>query len=210
MAVSRFLQILRTGALTLGLTATGLAQADYIWLQPEGGQMQVHVGELLRATQPPITLAEAKLVIDAKKSQPLQAKNGTFSFAAPAKGDARFSAAEAGQDGVLTYYHARFGRSETQAFNDLELVPTEANGNTFKLMFKGRAVSASQVNIETSEGWHRSLAPREDGTVSFNPSFPGLYVLEVTARVNNASVTLNGKKYEDVRHTATLAFDVPK
>ena len=37
---------------------------------------------------------------------------------------------------------------------------------------------------------------------------PGLYVLEVSAKVNNASVTIDGKKYEDVRYTATLSFEV--
>jgi hypothetical protein len=111
---------------------------------------------------------------------------------------------------VLTYYQAKFGRSETKAVNDLELVPTEANGNTFQLVFKGRPVVASQINVETSEGWSRVLTPAKDGTASFTPSFPGLYVLKVTARVNNGSITLDGKKYEDVRHTATLGVEVPK
>ena len=40
------------------------------------------------------------------------------------------------------------------------------------------------------------------------PSVPGLYVLEGTARVNNGSVTLGGKTYKDVRHTATLRFEI--
>ena len=71
-------------------------------------------------------------------------------------------------------------------------------------------MAASQVNVETSEGWRRVLTPAKDGTVSFVPSFPGLYVLEVSARVNNGSVTLDGRKYTDVRHTATLSFEVAR
>ena len=34
--------------------------------------------------------------------------------------------------------------------------------------------------------------------------------VEVTARVDNGSVTLDGKKYDDVRHTATLSFEIPR
>jgi len=89
-------------------------------------------------------------------------------------------------------------------------VPTEPGGNTFRLMYKGRPVAASQVNVDTSEGWRRVLTPAKDGTVSFTPAFPGLYVLEVTARVDNGSVTLDGQRYTDVRHTATLSFEVPR
>jgi hypothetical protein len=53
------------------------------------------------------------------------------------------------------------------------------------------------------------LKPAKDGTVSLATPFPGLYVLEVTARVNGA-VTVDGKKYDEVRHTATLSFEVPR
>jgi hypothetical protein len=108
---------------------------------------------------------------------------------------------------VLNYYQAKTGRSETKAVNDLELVPTVANGNTFKLVWKGNTVAASQVNVETSEGWRRVLKPAKDGTVTVNTLFPGRYLLEITARVNG-SATVDGKKYDDVRHTATLTFEV--
>jgi hypothetical protein len=130
-----------------------------------------------------------------------------YSFA-PGEGDARFTATHPGSDGVLTYYNARFGRGEAKAVNDLELVPTEPGGNRFRLMFKGRPVAVSQV--QTSEGWWRTLRPDADGTVGFEPAFPGLYVLDVSARVNDRSVTFEGKTYNDVRYTATLSFEVPR
>ncbi len=75
--------------------------------------------------------------------------------------------------------------------------------------WKGNAVPATQVNVDTSEGWRRVLKPAKDGTVSLTAPFPGLYVLEVMARVNGA-VTVDGKKYDEVRHTATLSFEVPR
>lgn len=203
-------RVQRLSALALCAMAFALpAQADYLWLQPEGPSARVYAGELGQPRTSLPALTDARVVLPQGRTLPLETGVGHLSFQPEADGgDQRVTATLAGSDGVLTYYQARFGRSETTAVNDLELVPTEANGHTFQLVFKGRPVAASQVNVDTSEGWRRTLTPAKDGKVSFTPSFPGLYVLEVTARVNNGSVTLNGKKYDDVRHTATLSFEV--
>lgn len=194
-------------AVAAALTASA-ARADYLWLQRDDGKTQVRAGELRKPLQSLPTLQEARQVLPEGKSTPLQAAGNHFDVAQAGSGDLRVSATRAGSDGVLTYYQARFGRNDTQALNDLEIVPTTPGGDTFQLVFKGRKVAASQVNVQTSEGWYRTLAPSQDGTVSFKPYFPGLYVLEVTARVDNGSVTLDGKKYSDVRHTTTLSFEV--
>lgn len=192
----------------VGLWGAAVAHADYLWLQSQAGRARVQAGELHKPLVQLPTLQDAKPVLADNQTTAVDAAEGSFSFAAPATGDVRFTATRAGSDGVLTYYQSRLGRNDTKAVNDLELVPTVPQGSTFQLVFKGRPVAASQVNVETSEGWRRVLAPAKDGTVSFTPSFPGLYVLEVTARVNNGSVTLDGKRYDDVRHTATLSFEV--
>lgn len=188
-----------------GLLATPLAHADYLWLQTDAGQARVHAGELRKPLEQLPALSDARVILP--NGQPMSVKQDRFSVA-ESKGDLRYSATRAGADGVLTYFQARYGRDDTRAVNSLELVPTTPGGNTFQLMFKGRPLAASQVNVDTSEGWQRTLTPASDGTVSFTPSFPGWYVLEVSARVDNGSVTLDGKKYTDVRHTATLSFEV--
>ena len=209
---SRQSSLRRIGAgfvVAAGLLAASLARADYLWIQPEAGGAKVFAGELRKPLEKLPALLDSKAVLPEGKTVPYE--QAADHFGVPkATGDTRFVATRAGTDGVLTYYQARFGRAETKAVNDLELVPTEPNGNTYQLVFKGRPVSASQVNVETAEGWRRTLTPAKDGTVSFTPYIPGLYVLEVTARVNNGSVTLDGKKYEDERHTATLSFEVPR
>jgi hypothetical protein len=198
--------LLRIFCTTAAFLLADAAQADYLWLQREGQGARVHAGEL---HQPLSALPTFQALLADGKALPADAQQSDH-VAIPASGpdDLRFTATHAGADGVLTYYQAKLGRTETKAVNDLELVPTESNGNTFQLVFKGRPVAASQVNVDTSEGWRRVLTPAKDGTVSFVPSFPGLYVLEVTARVNNGSVTLDGRKYGDVRHTATLSFEI--
>ncbi|WP_021027206.1 hypothetical protein [Comamonas sp. B-9] len=197
-------------AVSASIGAVLPAHADYLWLQTENGQTRAHVGELHKAPGALGELSEPRQVVAEGKSVPASADPYVLAKEEGAPADQRFAATRAGSDGVLTYYQARFGRQETKAVNDLELVPTTPQGNTFQLMFKGRPVAASQVNVDTSEGWRRVLAPAKDGTVSFTPSFPGLYVLEVTARVNNGSVKLDGKQYDEVRHTATLSFEVPQ
>ncbi|MGD9946168.1 MAG: hypothetical protein AB7S98_23345 [Burkholderiaceae bacterium] len=184
------------------------AQADYLWLKREGAVAEARVGELHKPLTQLPALLEARTPGPDGKPLPLDLAADRIRFAPAAAGDLRFTAMRPDANGVLTYFHARFGRSETQAVNDLELVPTEPGGNKFRLIFKGRPVAASHVNVETSEGWRRTLTPAQDGTVGFDPSFPGLYLLTVTARLNNGSVTLDGKTYSDVRHTATLSFEV--
>ncbi|ULR89850.1 DUF4198 domain-containing protein [Comamonas sp. B21-038] len=186
------------------------AQADYLWLQTENGQTRAQVGELHKTPGQLSELSEPRQVVAEGKTVPASADPFVLAKEEGAPADQRFAATRAGSDGVLTYYQARFGRQETRAVHDLELVPTTPQGNTYQLMFKGRPVAASQVNVDTSEGWRRVLLPAKDGTVRFTPSFPGLYVMEVTARVDNGSVKLNGKQYDEVRHTATLSFEVPQ
>ncbi|MNY86603.1 hypothetical protein D3C78_28110 [compost metagenome] len=194
---------------TAGWLVATLARAEYLWIQPEANGAKVFVGELRKPLESLPVLLDAKAVLPKADDVPYEQASDHFGVP-KATGDMRFVATRTSTDGVLTYYQARFGRTETKSLNDLELVPTEPGGNTYQLIFKGRPVAASQVNVDTREGWHRTLTPAKDGTVSFVPYIPGLYVLEVTARVNNGSVTLNGKKYDDVRHTATLSFEVSR
>lgn len=194
---------------TAGWLVATLARADYLWIQPEANGAKVFAGELRKPLESLPVLRDAKAVLPETDEVPYDKASDHFGVP-KATGDMRFVATRTSTDGVLTYYQARFGRTETKSVNDLELVPTEPGGNTYQLILKGRPVAASQVNVDTSEGWHRTLTPAKDGTVSFVPYIPGLYVLEVTARVNNGSITLNGKKYDDVRHTATLSFEVSR
>lgn len=186
----------------------GTCRADALWLQKDGERFKVLAGELRAPTAMP-TLRDAQPLLAGGKKAVLDSAPDHYAFAA-GEGDSRFTALRVGSDGVLTYFQARYGRQETKAVNDLELVPTKAGGNTFQLYFKGRPAAASLVNVETASGWRKSLTPAKDGTVTLDTPIPGLYVLEISARVNNGNVTLEGKKFEDIRYTATLSFEVPE
>lgn len=203
---------LRRLAVAAALLAAGAAHADYLWLQREGATARAYAGELARPLAALPALQNTHATLADGKELPLAPQAGHIDIVladgAPAQ-DLRLSASRPGEGGALITYQARWGRQETQAKNDLELVPTTPGGNTFKLVWKGQTVAASQVNVDTSAGWRRTLVPGKDGTVQLDTPFPGLYVLEVTARVNG-SATVDGKQYDDVRHTATLAFEVPR
>ena len=188
------------------LLAASTAQAQYFWIDGDADGRRIQSGELGKPAAIADTRGARAFAADGKDLA-LAALDGGYR-AAPGGGDLRFAAIRA-DDKALTLFHARFGRQETKAVSDLELVPTTPGGNSFRLFWKGNPVSASQVNVVTSEGWSRVLRPAADGSVSFNPSFPGLYVLEVSARING-SATVDGKKYDDVRHVATLSFRVDR
>lgn len=194
----------------------GAAQAQYLWLQREGPVVEARMGGLHEGSEPLAGLVAPRAFLADGKDLPLTAEAERLAITVPAAPSAnadlrvvtsRVDSASGAP--VLHHYQARLGRTETKAVNDLELVPTEPHGNTFKLVWKGNTVAASQVNVDTADGWRRVLKPARDGSVTLGTPFPGLYLLEVTARVNGA-VTADGKRYEDVRHTATLSFEVPR
>lgn len=208
--------ITRAVALTAGcltLLAPVAAQADALWLQPHADGVQALAGTV---AQPAPSLPPLQAVRAVQgDAQPLQASvqaafiqlqrpQGRGGAAAP---DLRLQARHVDPQGVLTYYQAKLGRQDTKAQSDLELVPTTPGGNTFKLVWKGQTVPATRVNVDTSAGWSRTLTPAADGTVQLETPFAGLYVMEVSARINGSAM-VDGTKYEEVRHTATLSFEV--
>ena len=184
------------------------AQANYLWLEQDATGLKGYWGLYEAERLNPSGLSATRAFLQDGADLVLKRNAGNIEIDTTASQDLRLSAQAVSEGNVLNFYQARFGRQETKAVNDLELVPTSSNGNTFKLVWKGTVVAASQVNVTTSAGWVRTLKPAEDGSVSLETPFPGLYLLEVTARVNG-SMTYQGKKYEDVRHTATLSFVVP-
>lgn len=194
-------------AAAFGLPA---AQAEYLWIE-RGAAAQARA--YLSDFQPSERLGLSKLLEPGAKqadgkTTALRASGDAYTFADSGQGDLRVSA-KLPEGDSLVIYEAKAGRCETKAVNDLELVPTEPNGNAFKLHWKGTVVSASQVTVYTSEQWTRTLKPDADGVVTLDPSFPARYVLEVTAQVNGAA-TVDGKRYDSVVHVATLSFEVPR
>ena len=62
-----------------------------------------------------------------------------------------------------TIYYAKAGRSETVSKLDLELVPTEANGNRFVLLFFGSPLPKAELTIIGPPKWEKPLTTNEQG-----------------------------------------------
>jgi len=192
------------------LLLASTAQAEYFWIDADADGKRIQSGELNKPGAA-LPVQDARAFLADGKAVALEAADGAYKTTASHvgnSGDLRFTAQRV-EDKGLVVYHARFGRQETNAVSDLELVPTTPGGDTYRLFWKGNAVAAAQVNVSTSEGWSRVLRPAADGSISFIPSFPALYVLEISAKLNGA-VTVAGTKYDDVRHVATLSFRVAR
>lgn len=196
--------------LSLAALAAPSANADYLWLARDAGQPAIaYLSEFQPAAHLPLgELLQPQALLAGGKTAPLQVQGDGLALAGETSGDLRASAKRAnGKE--LTIYEAREGRHETSALNDLELVPTSADGNTFALHWKGTVVAASQVNVYTSKEWTRTLEPAADGSITLETPFPARYVLQVSAQVNGAA-TVDGQRYDSVVHVATLAFTVPQ
>lgn len=190
-----------------GLLLSGAARADYLWFDRQGNTLTVQAGQFDKPLNT-IDGFEAVTATGADGKVLALEKKADRMVLSAAAGDVRVTGTQEIDNTTLVYHQARFGRNDTKAANDFELVPTTPNGAIFKLMWKGNVVPATQVNVVTSEGWRRVTTSAPDGTITLATPFAGLYVMEVTARVNNGTVTINGKKYDDVRQTATLSFEV--
>jgi hypothetical protein len=91
----------------------------------------------------------------------------------------------------------------------LEVVPITAEGKTkFRLLAKGMAVADSEGSVLLPDGKKEKLKTDKDGyTAAFEGS--GRYAVWLR-HVETKAGEHDGKKYEEVRHYATLVVDVAK
>lgn len=195
----------RLAGLVFALLAAPLARADYVWIETAGQGARVQVGELGAPQQ--TRLSDARAIAASGQTLALPVEGSRWEIPDAPAGDLRFSARTVDAAGTLEYLHARSGRQDTRTVNDLELAPTRPGGSTFRLYWKGEPVSASQVRVSTTAGWQKALRAAEDGSVTLDTPFPGLYVLVVSARMDGATV-VDGRRHAEVRHTASLSFRV--
>jgi len=201
------------------LTLIPAAQAHFLWLERDGdGPARAYFGEWIddvrEKTGGLLDRFKAPRVTVGANNEPLQVKRNenNLEFAAKGPGDVRLvdngvPAREDNEKGgtTKTIYYAKHGRSETAAKLDLELVPAEANGRTFVLIFLGSPLAKAELTIIGPSKWEKPLATDEQGRVTVPMPWAGRYVLEVTHFDDKAGGS-GSEKFNRTRHIASLSF----
>jgi hypothetical protein len=86
--------------------------------------------------------------------------------------------------------------------------PVVSKPLTLKVQFKGQHPEKSNIVICSPAGWVKELEP-ENGLVTFDPIWPGLYVGELNYR-EKAEGSVGEKKYTEINHIATYSFTITK
>ena len=78
-----------------------------------------------------------------------------------------------------------------------------------KATANGKPLAKTAVSVFSPEGWGKEFMTDENGLISFNPIWPGRYVLEVAAR-EKTDGTHHGKAYTAAWQGSTYSFEVSK
>ena len=196
------------------------AHAHFLWLEREGdGATRAFFGEWIddirektgglldRFKAPRVSIGASKQLLQVKRNE------NNLEFATEGTGDVRFvdSSVPPREDNdkggiTKTVYYAKHGRLETAAKLDLELVPAEAIGKTFVLIFLGSPLAKAELTIIGPSKWEKPLITDEQGRVTLPTPWAGRYVLEVTHFDDQARST-GEEKFNRTRHISSLSFE---
>lgn len=107
---------------------------------------------------------------------------------------------------VAPLMHARFGRSETNAHMDLELVPVAAGGDRFTLMFKSKPLAEQDVMLITPDNKAVELKTDSKGQVQAPIEQPGRYILAGHHEAPAEGQKRNGEAVDTLFYGTTTSF----
>ncbi|MVT51087.1 cobalt ABC transporter substrate-binding protein [Bradyrhizobium yuanmingense] len=227
--------MIRSFAVVISLLAAVLpAQAHQIWIEQADGQNAIvrfgEFGENLREVSPGLldklskvtgTLISAKG--ESKGEQKSDATKSGDGFRLPfsaAAGDTivaedasypLYVRKQPGKDVNNWFYPAAryitsFAAQQPKLVFDL--VPTGQEGQ-FKLVFKDQPKAKTKVTLVTESGWQKDAHTDEQGHVTFDMPWKGVYVVEVSFNDHNGGerAGTNGtEKYDAVSYSTTVTF----
>lgn len=204
------------------LAVAPAAFAHYLWLEKEGAGARLYFGEVNEVReQSPGRLDE----IPAPKAwnaggAALNASRGKGSFAIEGKTGQDLAAAETGyavQDwtrhgiGVVKpMFYARSSAWPARAVAAapelrLDVQPVPGAANTVRVLFDGQPLAGAKLAVHAPNGWDQEHKADEQGRVTLSLPWRGQYVLEAIHK-EAAAGEFQGKRYEAVRHRATLSL----
>ena len=201
------------GLIALLLGTAGTASAHMIWLEREGDAApRAYFGEWaedLRETEDTHLkrIATPQAVVRGGEAPAVTRAHDHFAMAANPAGDARLRTGGVNDKGSYSLFQAKVGRSETSGLMALELVPTAAGGSAFTLLLNGQPLPKAKVTVFGPPKWSKDLHTDEAGRITVPTPWSGQYIAEAV-HIEKKDGDLDGKKYEQVRHVATLTFTV--
>ncbi len=124
-----------------------------------------------------------------------------------------------GKTDVLLHYYARrldvsgqdglkqLARAEKM---DLDVVPqVDGKETTLKVLWQGKPAAGAPVYVRGPKGFKQNLKTDDKGMVSFETEAAGNYTFRTSVEEPDKSGTDDGKEYSKVRHSATLAMNLP-
>lgn len=198
-------------------TGTSAASAHEIWLQREGEQVSIYVGDATGERDQGEAIA--KLVptsrlfaADPGRTIPVTAHQDHLAATVKGSGDLRYYndqvwAPWKNKDGVLqaAAFQARAGRNETRAMHEFELVPVTAGSDTVTLLFKGQPLADTGVTVINPDLWEKTFKTDANGRVTVPVTAKGRYIL-VARHTAEADKDIAGQKVTILQNVASLSF----
>lgn len=202
------------------LAVTVTAQAHTVWIERnKKGEAHAYYGEWqdglredLGSKMPTLKDARAFFATQTESSLPISLQTTTLDITAQGHGDLRLV-----QDKIPVFvdghsdrrtkqiFLAKNGRTETKGILDLEIVPVEAESNTFVVLLHGKPVPKTTVTVYGPPKWGKEFETDEQGRVTIQTPWAGEYLLE-TIRLEELTGGTGDESYNHVRYVSTVFF----
>ncbi|GGK10483.1 nickel uptake transporter family protein [Pseudomonas matsuisoli] len=208
----------------LGLSAFAMvANAHELWVEKDAsGVARVYLGEPEDGPDkgdPVKNMAAGAKVFndDMSKTVPVTVREDHLEAKPAGAGDVRVVNHAVwkpwkNDDGTFTaaLMHARYGREETKAAMDLELVPTAASSDTFTLTFKGKPLANQDVVLfgPDKDAEPKELETDASGHVEVPAEGKGRFILAATHNDAANGAEIGGQKVDKFYYGTTTTFVV--
>ncbi len=195
--------------LGLGLCFSLSAQAHMLWLErATETQTQAFFGEYneqLKDTQDSAlkSFNRAKATQN-NKQLAATVQHDHLAYATQGTGDVQLSHELLYGDALLTY-HAKAGRQQLKAAAELDIVPVQANSNTFQVVYQGKPAANTEVTVFSPQYWQKTYSTDAQGQVTIATPWQGQYVVEVAKEADKTG-KLEGQAYKKQYLVTSLSF----
>lgn len=196
-------------ALTAGFAFTLSAQAHMLWLERGlDAQTRAYFGEYseqIKETQD-TALKSFNAAVAEQNAQKLKAKaeKDHLSYATQGTADVKLSSELMYGEALLTY-HAKTGRTDLKAASVLDIVPVQANSNTFTVFYQGKPAAGMEITVFSPQFWQKKYTANPQGQITIDTPWKGQYVIEA-AKESDQAGQFNQQKYSKQYLVTTLSF----